>query len=460
MQRQEIPDIEIIDLDDDRAAEKILYGTGAKGRAPHNNDGRRKTNGKAVNEKSTVAGTPDNNVIDTDTDIDDSDDNEFDDRYMNVDDSGSSDMEDDDSYDDDINIDDSNDSDAEYDDSDSSTMDDADDTRDPRPKKFPINIHVVLLAVVLLTFGFIAFKYMTWGKYVEQNENPSEPDDYYVENHDSILALSDSEGNMIAPNLKDGLSIAVFGNGPFAEDRNSEGSLANLLAQTTGATVYNCAVSGSYLTSAQPGVPNPEDNPWDAFSFYWMALYSTDVEVADYFTQSVEAMGADAPPEAAEVRETLSTLDFNTVDVIVVMYDATDYFAGRPAASTEDISAIQSFSGNLEAGLNILREHHPNTRIIVMSPTYAFSDQLDENGDYISSDIVRYGQDILSTYIIKASESSSAADVTFVDNFYVTFNEDNALSYLDDNIHLNAAGRKRVIKRLEYALNYFNAFYE
>lgn len=340
------------------------------------------------------------------------------------------------------------------------TDDDADTQEPPHKKKLPINIHIVLLAVVVLTFCYIFYKYINFGQIVDLDENPAGSEDYVAESYDNILALTDEEGNVIAPDLEDGLSIVILGNDPFAEDRNSEDGLANLLAEATGATVYNCSISGSYMASTQPSVPDMYGNPWDAFNFYWMSFYTTDVEVHDFFGVALEFMGADVPPEAPEVHELLSTLDFDTVDIIVVMYDATDYFAGRPAYSTEGVTTIQSYAGNLKAGLDVLREHHPNTRIIVMSPTYAFSDQLDENGSYISSDIVRYGQDVLSTYISKAAESCAASQVSFVDNFYVTFNEDNALNYLSDNIHLNTAGRKKVIDRLVYAINYFNILYE
>lgn len=333
-------------------------------------------------------------------------------------------------------------------------------TQEPRRKKLPINIHIVLLGVVVLTFGFIIYKYLTWGQIVERDDSSTEPDDYIAESYDNILALTDEAGNVIAPDLEDGLTIAILGNGPFAEDRNSEDGLANLLAEATGATVYNCSIGNSRLASTVPNSPDMSINLWDAFSFYWMSFYSTDVELIDFYGQAMETLGADAPPEVAEVREIFSTLDFDTVDVIVIMYDATDYFAGCPVYSTGDLHIIQSFAGNLESGLKVLRENHPNTRIIVMSPTYAFSDQLDENGDYISSDIVRYGQDVLSSYIIKAAECCAEAQVSFVDNFYVTFNEDNAQNYLSDNMHLNAAGRKKVIDRLVYAINYFNTFYE
>lgn len=322
-------------------------------------------------------------------------------------------------------------------------------------KKFPINIHVVLLVVVVVTVSFILYKYLTWGQQVDPDEAAAGTDDYIAESYDSILSLTDGEGNIIAPNLEDGLSIAIFGNGPFAEDRDSEDGLAAMLAKSAGATVYNCSISGSYLASTEV-MPDMSINPWDGFNFYWMSLLSTDLEVYDFPGQAIEALGTDAPPEAAAVRETMSTLDFDTVDVIVIMYDASDYLAGHPANTTEEISPTQSFAGNLEAGLQILRQEHPNTRIIVMSPTYAFSDRLDENGNYISSDIVRYGQDTLSAYIRSGAQSCGAAQVSYVDNFYVTFNEDNAVNYLSDNIHLNAEGRKKVIERLLYALNYYN----
>lgn len=326
-------------------------------------------------------------------------------------------------------------------------------------KKIPLNIHVVLLVVVVATISFILYKYLSWGQIVDPDENTTGADDYVAQSYDSILPLTDSEGNMVAPNLDDGLSIAIFGNGPFAEDRDAADGLANMLAEASGATVYNCSVSGSYLASTQPA-PDMAVNPWDAFTFYWMSLFSTDLEVNDFFAEAVAALGADAPPEASQVHDILSTLDFDTIDVIVVMYDAADYFAGRPAYSTETIPDIQSYAGNLKVGLEILKQQHPNTRIIVMSPAYAFSDQQDENGDYISSDIKRYGEDVLSTYVIKASETAAALQVSFVDNFYVTFNEDNATEYLNDHAHLNAAGRKKVIERLLYALNYYNAFFE
>ena len=124
--------------------------------------------------------------------------------------------------------------------------------------------------------------------------------------------------------------------------------------------------------------------------------------------------------------------------------------------SDQNSTDITQFTGNLEASIDVFQKNFPHIRIIVMSPPYAFSNELDENGDYISSDIVRYGWDVLSTYVIKEYTSCASKQVTFIDNLYGTITEDNAKEYLIDNLHLNVKGRKEIAERFLYALNYFN----
>ena len=165
------------------------------------------------------------------------------------------------------------------------------------------------------------------------------------------------------------------------------------------------------------------------------------------------ALGESAPPEAMEVYNTLTSIDLSTVDVVAVMYDGSDYLAGHAMYNDGNATDITQFTGNTEAGIELLQYCYPNIRIIIMSPTYAFG--LDENGNYVSSDIQRYGWDVLSTYVIKQYASCASRMVTFVDNLYGTINEDNAEDYLTDHLHLNQEGRKKVAERFVYALNYF-----
>ena len=345
-------------------------------------------------------------------------------------------------------------SDDEADDTDASDAGDA-----PRRFRFRLNTHIVLLAVVVITVGTIIFKFSNWGQFIDPSTNSGNPDDYQAENYDNILPLTDKSGNLIAPDLSDGLSIAVFGNSPFADDRGSSDNLASMLAEMTGATVYNFSIGGSYLASTQAH-PYTDVNPWDAFTFYWMAFLSTDIEVDDYVGQALNVLGDSAPSEIAEVHSLYSTVDFDKIDIIVVMYDAADYLMGHSMYNSDNPTDIQTFTGNLTASLDLLQQYHPNTRIIVMSPSYAFSADKDENGNYISSDIVRYGGNVLSEFAVQEAYVCGQMQVSFVDNIYGTFDENNAHNYLTDNVHLNSEGRRKIAERLVHAINYYNSFYE
>lgn len=350
---------------------------------------------------------------------------------------------------------------TDYGEEDGDEMEESQDQEDmdtPPRKKFRINMHIVLLIAVVLFFGLIIYKFLNWGVRVDLDEIFKDGPGTYDNTMDEILPLLDADSNRIPTDYSDGLNIVAFGNGPFADDRDSEDGLANLIAKKTGATVYNCSISDSYLASEWTYF-DPSERPMDAYTFYWMCSAATKNGTSHYFEQAQEALGDQAPPESAEVAQILDTLDFNTVDVIVVMYDATDYLMGHKMYSDENSTDITYFTGNLEAGIELLQNVYPHIRIIVLSPTYAFG--IDDNGEYVSSDIKRYESefgrmDVLSTYVIKEYTSCASRGVSFVDNLYGTITEDNAREFLVDNLHLNVAGREKVAERFLYALHYYD----
>ncbi|MGN0403285.1 MAG: SGNH/GDSL hydrolase family protein [Acetatifactor sp.] len=320
-------------------------------------------------------------------------------------------------------------------------------------KKFRLNLHIIFLISIVLFVIILIFALKNWGVFVDQNELFKDGEGTYVDNYDYLTPLKDSDYNVIPLKTSDGLNIMLLGNGPFAEDRNSGNGLANMIAETANATVYNCSISGSYVAWELPYLSS--ENPMDAFSPYWLSIMTTEIAHDDYYGNAVKVLGDNAPAEADEVRQTLESIDYDKLDAVVIMYDATDYFMGHPIYDTEDYAPVQQYIANLEATLDTLQENHPNVRIIVMSPTYAFSDQLDENGEYISSDIYTYGGEPLSRYAISAQQACAGKGVTYIDNIYGTFNEDQAKDYLTDNLHLNTEGRRKVAERLVSALLYF-----
>lgn len=328
---------------------------------------------------------------------------------------------------------------------------------EPAPKRrFPrISIHFVLLATFIIFVCGIIYKFMNFGNYIDLDELFKDGQGTYDDTFDEILPLMDRDGNRLETNYEDGLTIVAFGNAPFADDADSDDSLAAMIEEMTGATVYNCSISGSYMAS-QSAVIDPSESPMDVYTFYWLSSLACKSDIRHSFESAKETLGDAVPPEADKVINTITSLDFDTVDVVTIFYDATDYLLGHEMYNDLNDTDIQQFTGNLEAGIQIFQDIYPHIRIIVMSPPYAFSDQLDENGNYISSDITRYGQDVLSTYVIKEYGSCATRRVSFVDHLYGTITEDNAKEYLIDNLHLNVAGRREIAKRFVYALYYYD----
>ena len=313
-----------------------------------------------------------------------------------------------------------------------------------------LNVHVFFALVMIIVIGLVAYRFTHWGQRVSQSDIFKDGQGSYDDSWDSILPLTDENGQMV---ITDASNIVLFGNAPFADDRDSSDSLANLIAKETGANVYNCSISGSYLAAQELNF-DPTVAAMDAYCLYWLVSLATGAPIDNYYVQAAEQLGDKTPADAEEVINTLKTLDFNTIDTVAIMYDATDYLLGNPMYNDDNPTDPTQFTGNLEASLDVLQSLYPQTRIIVMSPTYAYA--VDENGDYVSSDMYIYNnRDVLSTYVIKECYSANLHSVSFMDNLYGSITEDNAKEYLTDNLHLNVKGRKLIAKRFEYFLNYY-----
>ena len=317
-----------------------------------------------------------------------------------------------------------------------------------------LNVHVFFALAMIIVIGLVAYRFTHWGQRVSQSDIFKDGQGSYDDSWDSILPLTDENGQMV---ITDASNIVLFGNAPFADDRDSSDSLANLIAKETGANVYNCSISGSYLAAQELNF-DPTVAAMDAYCLYWLVSLATGAPIDNYYVQAAEQLGDKTPADAEEVINTLKTLDFNTIDTVAIMYDATDYLLGNPMYNDDNPTDPTQFTGNLEASLDILQSLYPQIRIIVMSPTYAYA--IDEDGNYVSSDIYIYnGRDVLSTYVIKECYSSNLHSVSFMDNLYGSITEDNAKEYLTDNLHLNVKGRKLIAKRFEYFLNYYSKGY-
>lgn len=310
--------------------------------------------------------------------------------------------------------------------------------------------HILFALILLVILGLIIYKFFTWGTTVKSDYDPNNiSDNYEIEVLDNMVPHINTTDIVGVDDGK--TTIVAFGNAPFSDDRDSENSLASLIEQKTGATVINCSIADSYLAAAGPSFQDTPD-VMDLYNFYWLSTLACLDN--DFIYEHTEERLKLFPQDALDAAERIMSIDWSTVDVITIMYDGKDYLDGRGVYDASNLTNIQTVYGNLSAGIELFQETYPYIRIIVMSPTYAFG--IDDNGDYISSDIKIYAEHPLSTYVGMIERSSYIHSVSYLDHLYGTIHEDNASEYLLDNIHLNQQGRELVAERFKYALEFFD----
>jgi len=314
-------------------------------------------------------------------------------------------------------------------------------------------VHLIFALGLLIIIGLIIYKLWTWGTVVKSDFDPNniEGGDDYIEVLDSIVPHIPPEGTEI---VDDGVTtIVCFGNNPFADDRDSDNGLANIIAKKTGATVYDCSIAGSYSTNSTENLKY-EYPPMDAYTFYWLTTVFC-VDNQSLLTQHLRNFEVDSPEylECKRAIETINSIDFSAVDIITIMYDATDYYMGNLEYDGVKYEDIQSFGGNIYAGIKLIQQTYPHIRIIVLSPTYAYG--IDNKGDYANSELC-YKYIPLSSYVSIVERVSYLRGVSYIDNFYGSINEINASDYLKNHYQLNDAGRELIADRFIYALEYFN----
>lgn len=300
-----------------------------------------------------------------------------------------------------------------------------------------INIHLILLGAIVLVIGFSAYRLYKWNKGTPSDYAPNyQTTDFDVEVMDNLIPL--------APDKREGFeddgvtTILCLGDDPFSLELGENG-LARQIAQKTGATVYNGSFTGTTMAT-QFDYYN-DGYIMDAFSFYYVAqsLASGDFDLMK--TAATYSYDENFP----KTTQMLSELDMNTVDMICVMYDASDYINKRPCDDPNAPYDEITYTGALRAGVKAIQEAYPHIRIVVMSHTFCHT--IGEDGNFLNGDRTDLGHGTLSHYLQKELDATLDVGVSFIDNFYGSINEDNYLDYMTDYIHFNDAGREVLARR-------------
>jgi hypothetical protein len=311
-------------------------------------------------------------------------------------------------------------------------------------KPLKINFHIILILAIVLIAGFSVYRLLRWnqGTKLSSDDFQSDTSEFDIETLDMIIPLDSSR---LEGHEDDGVTtILCLGNNPFSDDRGDTG-LAAQIASKTGAVVYDCAFPDS-SAACKYSVYNPEYTK-DHFNFYYVVECFRNNE----FTAINSIAGDEPDPRYQEAVDVMKTVDMDKVDIMIIMYDSTDYNIGTPSDNPDNPNDVTAFTGGLRTTINNIQSTWPYIRIFIMSPTYA--QYMDEDGNLHNGTTTDLGNGTLNHYLIKEVDVAMDCGVSIVDNYFGTINEDNYESYMKDYMRYNEAGREKLAERIADILN-------
>lgn len=228
----------------------------------------------------------------------------------------------------------------------------------------------------------------------------------------------------------------VFMGDSILESDNEFDNISTLVAGHCNAKVYNMAMGGT--TAALPPNYHYNSGHWTSWSLLGIVnaiLGDIDGSIFDGY-----------PPESV-----LKECDFDQTDYFVIEYGINDFLSKIPKSrylaggETLDIDGANTYVGALESSIVRLHNRFPDAKIVLITPHYCqfFDKDHIYLGDAYSLD---YGEGTLIDY---ARVCGYVGEVYKDDGVMLLFameqsgiNANTADWYLEDGIHLNAAGRR------------------
>lgn len=313
------------------------------------------------------------------------------------------------------------------------------------PKSRPhLNLHIVFIVAILLIAIISVYRLYKWNQGTPEDPDTENVDtsQFDIEALDMIIPMDSA---LLEAHGDDGeTTILCLGNNPFSDDRGDTG-LASQIAQKTNSTVYDCAFPDS-SAALKYAMYNPEYTK-DQFNLYYVVECFRNNE----FTAITSIAGDEADPRYAESTEVMKTVDMDKVDIIVIMYDSTDYNNGTPSDNPDNPYDVTAFTGGLRVAIDNIKATWPYIRIFVMSPTYA--QYMDEDGNLHNGTTTDLGNGTLNHYLVKEVDAAMDCGVSIIDNYYGTINEDNYQEYMKDHMRYNNAGREKLAERIADIIN-------
>lgn len=226
-----------------------------------------------------------------------------------------------------------------------------------------------------------------------------------------------------APLLAD-RKVVVFGDSLIGMTRDQT-SVPAYTAAYTGAEVYNVGFGGCRMSV----------HPTSGYAAFSMWALADAVTTGTYTTQDAQASsGSDYFPEQLAL---LKSIDFSTVDMIVIHYGTNDFAANVVIDNESDDDDTTTLCGALRYSLRKLMTAYPKIRIFVSVPIYR------KWGDVGAETYVNSNGKKLWDFCTALAGVATEFNCAVIDGYRsLGINATNDAAFSSDGTHLNDHGRK------------------
>ena len=235
--------------------------------------------------------------------------------------------------------------------------------------------------------------------YIGENGN------WWVGSRDTGLSAAGknyAEGNLKTPALKD-CNILILGDGLIGKETGGS-TVASVIAEITGATVYNGAITGSTVGS---------NSNAEMTAFSLTAI--TEALATNSFSDQDAALSAiastDKYPNLEKNLQTLKSVNLAEIDYVILSYGLDDYDNATPISS-----GSASFKSYVRQAIETLYEA-ADLKIYLSTPT--FRHYTDELGEFVgSSDMCKNASNhTLENYANAIVELAKEYNIPSIDNY-------------------------------------------
>ena len=229
--------------------------------------------------------------------------------------------------------------------------------------------------------------------------------------------------------------IVCMGDSMLAPVKNLYG-VVDMLRDRLDKAVFNGAFGGTRLSRTD--VSRELSHMHDSLS---MVALAEAVSYGDFGPQQTTVIKENGSGYFADTVDALAKIDFQKVDILLIEHGTNDYNVGVPLLNEEDAYDEYTFSGALRKTLTILQKKLPNTRIILVTPTYCWFPQWGE-----TCETYKPAGAALADYVQVEKQIAGELGVEIIDNYELfphTSIED-CDRYTVDGLHATELGREMI----------------